>query len=167
MFNPPFKYTQTCELNNSERLEDAVGSTADDVDCIFANADGSVSSVIRRSPPHPTSTIQRSPRAHTRLPEPTSISGRARPSGNTGERPTLIGRPATNLQRRRPTPDAPARPPGGARQGLKTSPGQAPPAPPTRPQWATEGRGAHNDPSPAGRELGDNRHMHGGRLRSD
>ena len=28
MFNPPFKYTQTCELNNSERLEGAVGMTA-------------------------------------------------------------------------------------------------------------------------------------------
>ena len=117
-------------------------------------------SVIRRSPPHLTSTIQRGRRTHTRLPEPTSVSERARPSGSTGERPTLIGRPATNLQRCRPTPGAPAKPPGGARLGLKTSPDQAPPAPPARHPWEAEGRGAHNDPSLAGRELGDNRHMH-------
>ena len=152
MFNPPFKCTQTCELNTSERLElcsrrDCNGTITYFRECgwkrLYLSFD-----VPRRIHQHCTKKPRRTrtaPRAHVRPVASTARQehpGKPRPHWQASDEPATVR-------------DRPRYPSHAARRGedrLKDFARPNPPGPTTRHQSATEGRGAHTGPPLAGRE---------------
>ena len=93
------------------------------------------------------------PRAHVRQGAGTAERehrGRPRPHWQASDEPTTV----------RGHPRCPSHAARRSKARLKDFAQPSPPGPTTRHRSATEGRGAREDPPPAGREQGDNRHMH-------